>query len=190
MRGSEWLRREDGQDLDQPDRRVSAYSLWKVNRILEQTNKLSVKWFELIARIAIFIIYFWFGLLKILNLSPATPLASALVKSTIGMPYFTFSFKTLAVYEVVLGVLFLIPALTWLSTGLLVVHLVIVTSPLVLVANVAWVHPLVPTLEGQYIIKDVAILALAVGIIAYREMSSREVAVPPVMANTRDRAKS
>jgi uncharacterized membrane protein YkgB len=44
----------------------------------------------------------------------------------------------------------------------------IVTSPLIIVANVAWIHPLVPTLEGQYIIKDLAIIALAVGIVALR----------------------
>jgi uncharacterized membrane protein YphA (DoxX/SURF4 family) len=149
---------------------------------------LSVQWFEPVARIAVFIIYFWFGLLKILNLSPATPLASALVSHTIGMPYFSASFKVLAVYECVLGLLFLIPALTWLSAMLLVVHLVIVSSPLVLVAGVAWVHPLVPTLEGQYIIKDVAILALAVGIIAYRELASRKAA--PAMATPQDRVQS
>jgi uncharacterized membrane protein YkgB len=147
-----------------------------------------VQWFEPVARIAVFIIYFWFGLLKGLNLSPATPLASALVNHTIGMSYFTVSFKVLAVYECVLGLLFLIPALTWLSAALLVVHLVIVSSPLILVANVAWVHPLVPTLEGQYIIKDLAILALAVGIIAYRELSSRTAV--PAMASHQDRVKS
>jgi uncharacterized membrane protein YkgB len=156
--------------------------------LVQRTARLSAQWFEPVARIAVFIIYFWFGLLKLLDLSPATPLASALVSHTIGMPYFAISFKTLAVYECVLGLLFLIPALTWLSTVLLVVHLVIVTSPLVLVASVAWVHPLVPTLEGQYIIKDLAILALAVGIIAYRELSSRKAS--PAMASPRDRVQS
>lgn len=187
MHGNEW-RTKDAEHHAQPAKLATVYSTELVNRTLQQTTQLSVKWFEVIARIAIFIIYFWFGLLKLLNLSPATPLASALVSHTIGMQYFTVSFKTLAVYECVLGLLFLIPVLTWPSTMLLLLHLVIVTSPLVLVADVAWIHPLVPTLEGQYIIKDLAILALAVGIIAYRESSSRKPA--PAMASRRDQVKS
>jgi uncharacterized membrane protein YphA (DoxX/SURF4 family) len=156
--------------------------------MLDQAARLSVKWFEPVARISIFIIYFWFGFLKVLSLSPATPLASALVSHTIGMQYFTFSFKVLAVYECVLGVLFLIPALTRLSAVLLAIHLVIVSSPLVLVASVAWVHPLVPTMEGQYIIKDLAILALAVGIIAYQQLQTRQAV--PVIEKHPDRVQS
>lgn len=173
MRRSQWPGREGQQYAE---------------LVLQRTARLSAQWFEPVARIAIFIIYFWFGLLKLLNLSPATPLAAALVSHTIGMSYFSASFKALAVFECVLGLLFLIPALTWLSALLLVVHLVIVSSPLVLVGNVAWVHPLVPTLEGQYIIKDLALLALAIGIIAYRELSSRKAS--PAMASPRDRVQS
>ena len=188
MHGNEWRRKDYGQRGAQPAQHTATYSKLLVNRITERATGLSTRWFELIARIAIFIIYFWFGILKVLNLSPATPLASALVGHTIGMPYFTISFKALAVYECALAVLFLVPAMTWPSVALLAVHLVIVTSPLVLVADVAWIHPLVPTLEGQYIIKDLAILALAVGIIASRELSSRE--TPAAMANRRDEVQS
>jgi uncharacterized membrane protein YkgB len=188
MRGSEWRRKGGEHCRAQWAKHAAAYITRLVDQTLEQLARLSARWFERVARISIFIIYFWFGLLKLLNLSPATPLASALVSHTIGMPYFTISFKALAVYECALGLLFLVPAMTWPSTALLVVHLVIVSSPLVLVANVAWIHPLVPTLEGQYIIKDLAILALAVGIIAYRELSVRESV--PGMANRGDRVKS
>jgi uncharacterized membrane protein YkgB len=173
MRRKEWPVKVDGQ---------------LAQLVLQRTARLSVQWFEPVARIAVFIIYFWFGLLKLLNLSPATPLAAALVDHTIGMSYFSMSFKALAVFECVLGLLFLIPALTWLSAMLMLIHLALVSSPLILVANVAWIHPLVPTLEGQYIIKDLAILALAVGIVAYRELAMRRVA--PAMAHPRDRVQS
>jgi uncharacterized membrane protein YkgB len=131
-------------------------------------TELASLWFEPAARIAIFIIYFWFGILKAIGLSPATPLAAALTSHTIGMQYFNASFKALAIYECGLGILFLIPAATRISVLLLVIHMGIVSSPLVIVANVAWTHPLVPTLEGQYIIKDLAIIALAIGIVGYR----------------------
>ncbi|MBV9445993.1 MAG: hypothetical protein JO345_08880 [Streptosporangiaceae bacterium] len=141
--------------------------------------ELAARWFEPAARIAIFVIYFWFGFLKAIGLSPATPLASALTAHTIGMQYFNVSFKALAFYECGVAVLFLIPALTWLSVVLLVIHMGIVTSPLVIVANVAWTHPLVPTLEGQYIIKDLAIIALAIGILAHRYRYRQQVAPQP-----------
>lgn len=144
-----------------------------ISQIDRRLVELSVKWFEPAARISIFVIYFYFGLLKALNLSPATPLAQALTARTIGMQYFNTSFKTLAVLECVIGILFLIPALTRLSIALIIIHLGVVSSPLVIVSNVAFIHPLVPTLEGQYIIKDLAILALAIGIMAQRQLPSR-----------------
>lgn len=140
----------------------------------QRAIELASRRFEVAARVAIFIIYFWFGFLKLTGVSPATPLAAALTSHTIGMQYFNMSFKALAVYECALGILFLIPALTRASVVLLVIHMGIVTSPLVIVANVAWIHPLVPTLEGQYIIKDLAIIALAIGLIARLPRGQRE----------------
>jgi uncharacterized membrane protein YkgB len=152
-----------------------------LKRIEPLATELATRWFEWAARIAIFVIYFWFGLLKLINVSPATPLATALVKRTIGMQYFGDSFKALAVFECSLGILFLIPALTWICSILLVIHMGIVSSPLVIAANVAWTHPGVPTLEGQYIIKDLALIALAIGILACRRSPAgrRKVAVTP-----------
>jgi uncharacterized membrane protein YkgB len=57
----------------------------------------------------------------------------------------------------------------------------IVCSPLVLAASVAWTHPGVPTLEGQYIIKDLALIALAIGILAARRsaINQRKAVVAP-----------
>jgi uncharacterized membrane protein YkgB len=136
--------------------------------------ELAAKWFEPAARIAIFIIYFWFGILKLVGLSPATPLATALTSHTIGMQYFTASFRALALYECLVGIFILIPAMTRISFVLIIIHMGIVSSPLVIVANVAWTHPMVPTLEGQYIIKDLAIIALAIGLLGQQRRSRRQ----------------
>src|SRR6266581_6209036 len=106
MRKSQLREKDDGDHALSAKHPVTS-RLWWVDRILDRSTRLSARWFEPVARIAVFIIYFWFGLLKLLNLSPATPLASALVGQTIGMPYFTLSFKALAVFECVLGLLFL-----------------------------------------------------------------------------------
>lgn len=116
------------------------------------------------ARIALFIVFFYFGLLKLLGESPAGPVAEALVAKTVGLQYFDILFKILAVLECAIGLLFLLPKATRVVIPLLLAHMIIVCSPLLLVPELTWQKPFVPTLEGQYIIKNVAIIALAIGI--------------------------
>lgn len=120
----------------------------------------------LVARVSIFIIYFYFGLLKLLGDSPATPLAHALVDQTLGASHFDAAFVVLALFECLIGVLFLFPRFTRVVIPLLLIHMVIVCSPLFMVPHLAFTRPFVPTLEGQYIIKNIAIIALALGVAA------------------------
>lgn len=127
---------------------------------------LAKKWFIPAARISFFVIFFYFGALKIFGLSPATPLAIALTDKTIGLQYFDTLFMVLAVLECVIGVLFLIPRATRVVIPLLFIHLAVVCSPLVLVPEQIWTRPFVPDLEGQYIIKNIALVAIAIGIAA------------------------
>ncbi len=72
-----------------------------------------------VARVAIFIIFFYFGVLKLIDQSPASPLAMSLVSQTIGAQYFDITFKLLAVFECLIGVLFLIPKATRIVVPLL-----------------------------------------------------------------------
>lgn len=120
-----------------------------------------------IARIAFFIIFFYFGFLKLIGLSPASPLAEALTANTIGMQYFDISFMVLAIIECLIGLLFLIPKATRAVIFLLFIHMAIVCSPLLLVPEHVWSGFLVPNLEGQYIIKNIALIAIAIGIAAH-----------------------
>jgi len=119
-----------------------------------------------VARVSIFLVFFWFGLIKILGLSPASPLAEALTTKTVGMQYFDVLFITLAVIECIIGLLFLFPKMTRIVIPLLLFHMLIVCSPLVLVPEYTWQLPFVPTLEGQYIIKNAVVVAVAIGIAA------------------------
>lgn len=114
-----------------------------------------------LARIALFIVFFWFGAIKLLGLSPAGPLAEALTARTVGDELFTPLFIAIALLECIIGVLFLIPKAVRIVIPLLFFHLIIVCSPLVLLPDMTWLKPLVPTLEGQYIIKNVVIVAVA-----------------------------
>jgi uncharacterized membrane protein YkgB len=118
------------------------------------------------ARVALFVVFFWFGILKAFNLSPASPLAQALTANTVGLQYFDVLFTGLALVECVIGVLFLIPKATRIVIPLLLVHMTVVCAPLVLIPREVWINFLVPTMEGQYIIKNIAIVAVAIGIAA------------------------
>lgn len=124
------------------------------------------KYYEPIGRVALFVVYFWFGFLKVIDISPASPLAKALTEQTIGLDHFHVAFVTLAVVECVIGVLFLVPRATRLAVLLMLIHMIIVCSPLILLPGEAWQSFLVPTLEGQYIIKNLALVAVALTIAA------------------------
>ena len=119
-----------------------------------------------VARVSLFLIFFWFGFIKLLGISAASPLAEALTAKTVGMQYFDALFILLAAIECVIGILFLIPRATRVVIPLLLLHMVVVCSPLVLVPEHAWQEFLVPTLEGQYIIKNAVVVAVAIGIAA------------------------
>ncbi len=118
------------------------------------------------ARFSIFIVFFWFGLIKLLGLSPASPLAEALTERTVGLAYFDLLFLGLAVVECVIGLLFLFPKLTRIVIPLLLFHMALVCSPLLLTPEYTWQSWFVPTLEGQYIIKNAVVIAVAIGIAA------------------------
>jgi uncharacterized membrane protein YkgB len=119
-----------------------------------------------LARVAFFIVFFWFGFIKLLGLSPASPLAAALTERTVGLGLFEPLFILLALIECVIGLLFLIPKAVRVVIPLLFLHMLIVCAPLVLVTDMTWSAPFIPSLEGQYIIKNVVIVALAFGVAA------------------------
>ena len=136
-----------------------------------------------VARIALFVIFFWFGLVKVLGLSDAMPLAEALTAKTVGIAHFPVLFNALAVFECFIGLLFLIPRAARFAIFLLLTHLAVVCAPLVLVPELTWRTILVPTMDGQYIIKNVLILAAACGLVGHatplRPAQSRRVQQRP-----------
>ena len=132
------------------------------NKIIYYLNKTYIP----LARLSIFLIFFWFGLIKLLGISPASPLAIELTTKTIGMEYFDSLFIILAIFECIIGILFLLPKATRVVIPLLFVHMAIVCSPLLITPETTWQSAFVPTLEGQYIIKNAVVVAVAIGIAA------------------------
>ncbi len=120
-----------------------------------------------LARISLFVVFFWFGILKVFGLSPASPLVENLFQKTISFISFGDFIIFFGVFEMLIGFLFLIRGLERLVIPLLFLHMITTFLPLILVPEVTWSGFFVPTLEGQYIIKNLVIIAAAVGIAAH-----------------------
>jgi uncharacterized membrane protein YkgB len=122
------------------------------------------------ARIGLFVVFFWFGILKVFGLSPAGPLVQALFEHTFLSTLFGMSFSTFIVlfgiFEMVIGLLFLIKGCERIVIPLLCIHMVTTFMPLFLIPQETWAGFFVPTLEGQYIIKNFVLIAAAIGIAA------------------------
>lgn len=115
-----------------------------------------------LARIALFVVYFWFGILKIVGQSPASPLVARLLEKTLPFISFHNFIICLGMYEMIIGILFIIPGLERVAFLVWIPHIIITTGPIILLPGMTWQAWFVPTLEGQYIIKNLLILALAV----------------------------
>lgn len=120
-----------------------------------------------VARFAIFVVYGWFGILKVVGLSPANPLVADLLQAT--MPFMSFdTFIVLfGIFEVAIGILFLFSKLDRLSILLFAIHMAMTGMVLILLPTVSWDAPFVPTLEGQYVIKNIALIGLVISIASH-----------------------
>jgi uncharacterized membrane protein YphA (DoxX/SURF4 family) len=135
-------------------------------------------------RIALGIVFLWFGVLKFFpNLSPAELLAARTIEAlTFGAVGPGVSLPALAVWESVIGIGLILGR--WLRPVLflLAVQMVGTFTPLLLFPGETWsVFPIAPTLEGQYIIKNVVLVAAAmvVGSTVRGGGLSPDPAVPP-----------
>ena len=133
------------------------------NSVIHWMRKVS----EPFGRFALFAVYFWFGILKLIGTSPANPLVEELLGAT--MPWIPFATFIVAfgVFEMVVGILFLRKGLERLAIFLLLAHMVMTFLPLALLPEVAWQGFLTPTIEGQYIIKNLVFIAFGMGMLAH-----------------------
>lgn len=118
------------------------------------------------ARFGLFIVFFWFGLLKVIGLSPASGLVQRLFEDTIPFMSFDTFLIMFGIFECIIGILFLIKGFERVVIPLLFIHMITTFGPLVFLKEETWQSFLVPTLEGQYIIKNVVLIACAIGIAA------------------------
>lgn len=124
------------------------------------------KHYALIARISLFVVYFYFGLLKLIGVSPANELALGFAQHMGMGEYGQVLYLTLAVVECLIGLMILVPRLTRITVFIMLGHMLLVSAPIVLYTEAVWSSLFVPNLEGQYIIKNAALVAIALGIVA------------------------
>jgi len=121
------------------------------------------RWGAFALRVSLGIIFVWFGVLKPLGLSPAAPL----VLATVGwLPVFGPEawLNIIGWWEVLIGVTFLFKGTLRLAIALLFLQMAGTLMPLVLLPEVTFQPghwPYGPTMEGQYIIKNLLIISAA-----------------------------
>ena len=134
-------------------------------KIIVFFRKISVP----IARIGLFTIFFWFGLLKVIGLSPASGVVQRLFEATIPFISFDLFLVLFGLFEMLIGALFLVKGLERVVIPLLIIHMITTVGPLVLLPQETWNGFMAPSLEGQYIIKNIALIACAIGIASHLE---------------------
>jgi uncharacterized membrane protein YkgB len=115
-----------------------------------------------LARLSLFIVFFWFGALKLFGYSPANELVRSLLGKLLPFAAYDVFVLALGIYEMLIGICFLVPKWERVGIILLLPHMASTALPLIFLTSITWQSFFVPTLEGQYIIKNVVILALAI----------------------------
>ena len=134
--------------FDEIDRKISAFM---------------GRWGTVAVRISFGIIFIWFGILKPLGVSSAEPLVIATVP---WLPVFDGEtwVSIIGWWEVAIGIAFLFRRTIRVAVALLALQMVGTFMPLVFLPDVTFQaghFPYGPTMEGQYIIKNLMIISAA-----------------------------
>ena len=134
--------------------------------LFDRVDKRITTWMAryglVLLRISLGIVFFWFGFLKFFpGLSPAQDLATRTIETlSFGLIKPTVSIYILAVWECLIGLGLLIGRYMRVTLLLLFVQMLGTVSPIVLFpAEVFTRIPYAPTLEGQYIIKNLVLVS-------------------------------
>ena len=135
---------------------------------------MSIKNNKNLIRISLLIIFFWFGLLKPLGLSAAEQLV---LDTVYWMPLFSAHtwLSIIGWWEVVIGLCFLFEKTTKIALLLLLLQMTGTFMPLVILPDITFQNSnfFTPTLEGQYILKNILIIAAAL-IISNKSLETKK----------------
>jgi putative oxidoreductase len=131
-------------------------------------------------RLSLGAVFFGFGILKFVpGLSPAEPLAARTLDIlTFGLVPTQVALIGVAALETSIGILLLAGRWLRLALVLLAFELVGILSPVVLLPSEMFRGLFAPTLEGQYVLKDVIVVAAGL-VVAARALGARMVVDRP-----------
>lgn len=137
-----------------------------MKKLIERTDQQIAKWMKRWSipaiRSSFGIIFIWFGILKPFDVSSAESLLKATV---VWLPFGTPEFWLIVIgwWEVGIGITFLFSRTTRIAIALLFLQMCGTFMPLVVLPEVTFQNGnfLTPSLEGQYIIKNVMIISAA-----------------------------
>ena len=151
--------------------RTTPQTMDRLNHLDRWISNLMNKWGYVAIRISFAVIFIWFGILKPFGLSAAEPLV---LKTVSWLPLFSPAtwLSVIGWWKVVIGIAFLFKSTTRLAIGLLFLQMGGTFMPLFLLPEITLQqnHFLLPTMEGQYIIKNLMIIsgALVIGDRVYK----------------------
>jgi len=137
-----------------------------INRLDVFVSSFMKRWGFFAIRLSFAIIFIWFGILKPLGFSAAAPLV---LKTVAWLPLFSPEtwLSVIGWWEVVIGITFLFKSTTRIAIGLLFLQMSGTFMPLFMLSEITFQQGsfLLPTMEGQYIIKNLMIIsgALVIG---------------------------
>ena len=145
-------------------------SVWSRNPTPSSPNRLAQISLTLL-RISLGIIFLWFGALKFFPaMSPAEELATRTIQTlTLGIVEPSLSRPVLALWEVAIGLGLISNRFLRVTLVLLLVQMLGTFTPLLLFPQETWVQfPIAPSMEGQYILKNIVLIsgALVIGAVA------------------------
>jgi len=132
------------------------------NRVDEKITHFMRRYGILFLRVSLGIVFLWFGVLKFFpGVSPATGIATATIERlTFGFIQPEISIIILAIWETLIGLGLITGLFLRLTLFLLFTQMLGTMTPLILFpAETFVIFPLVPTLEGQYIIKNLVLIS-------------------------------
>lgn len=154
--------------------------------LFDRVDKRITTWMAryglLLLRISLGIVFFWFGFLKFFpGLSPAQDLATRTIETlSFGLIGPEVSIYILAVWECLIGLGLLIGRYMRVTLLLLFLQMIGTVSPVFLFPSEVFTRiPYAPTLEGQYIIKNLVLVSAAL-VIGSQVRGGKVIADPEV----------
>jgi len=138
----------------------------RLNDLFTQVDVRVTRWMArygiVLLRISLGIVFFWFGFLKFFpGLSPAQDLAARTISTlSFGLVGPNLSIPILATWECLIGLGLITGKFTRITLLLLFAQMFGTILPLFFFPNESFLHfPYAPTLEGQYIIKNLVLVS-------------------------------